>query len=88
MHPELTECGGEACGVAVQEGFMAQDDAGAQEAYERELDEEEDIRRMDAEAAIRRTQGATQASAAAGSSSSALPAQSSAGEPLRTVECP
>ena len=49
---------GEACGVAAQEGFMAQDDAGAQEAYERELDEEEDIRRMDAEAAARRAQGA------------------------------
>lgn len=63
---------------------MAQDDAGAQEAYERELDEEEDIRRMDAEAAVRRAQGATHASDAAGSSSSATPAQSSAGEPLGT----
>ena len=66
---------------------MAQDDAGAQEAYERELDEEEDIRRMDAEAAVRRAQGATQASAAAGSSSSATPAQSSAGEPHSTRAC-
>ncbi len=64
---------------------MAQDDAGAQEAYERELDEEEDIRRMDAEAAARRAQGAIQASTAAGSSSSAAPAQSSAGEPLRCM---
>ena len=58
---------------------MAQDDAGAQEAYERELDEEEDIRRMDAEAAARRAQGAVQSSTAAGPSSSAAPAQSSAG---------
>ena len=79
---------GEACGVAAQEGFMAQDDAGAQEAYERELDEEEDIRRMDAEAAARRAQGASHASAAtAGPSSGAAPAQNSAGEPPRTAGC-
>ena len=63
---------------------MAQDDAGAQEAYERELDEEEDIRRMDAEAAARRAQGAVLAGSAAGPSSSAAPAQSSAGGPLGT----
>ncbi|CAL5223025.1 g5480 [Coccomyxa viridis] len=66
--------------IFMEEGFMAQDDAGAQEAYERELDEEEDIRRMDAEAAARRAQGASHASAAtAGPSSGAAPAQNSAG---------
>lgn len=67
--------------MAAQEGFMAQDDAGAQEAYERELDEEEGIRRMDAEAAARRAQGAVQTNGAAGPSSSAAPDQSSAGGP-------
>lgn len=60
---------------------MAQDDAGAQEAYERELDEEEDIRRMAAEASQRRAQGAAHANAngAAGASSSAGPSGSAPG---------
>lgn len=64
--------------VAMQEGFLAQDDAGAHDAYERELDEEEDIRRMEAEAAARRAEGAAHAN---GASLSAAPAQDAAGEP-------
>ena len=63
----------------MQEGFLAQDDAGAHDAYERELDEEEDIRRMEAEAAARRAEGAAHAN---GASLSAAPAQDAAGAPL------
>ena len=45
----------------LQEGFLAQDDAGAHEAYERELDEEEGIKRLDAQAAALRAEGAAHA---------------------------
>ena len=65
--------------VAVQEGFLAQDDAGAHDAYERELDEEEDIRRMEAEAAALRAEGAAHAN---GASLSTAPAQEAAGARL------
>ncbi len=58
---------------------MAQDDAGAQEAYEREQDEEEEIRRLDAEAVARRAQGAVHTNGGAGPSSSAGPSDSAAG---------
>jgi len=51
-----------------QEGFMAEDDAGATDAYERENDDEEEIRRMDEEAAARRAAEASAAATAAGSS--------------------
>lgn len=51
-----------------QEGFLAEDDAGATDAYERENDDEEEIRRMDEEAAARRAAEASAAAAAAGSS--------------------
>ncbi|CAK0771177.1 hypothetical protein CVIRNUC_003840 [Coccomyxa viridis] len=47
--------------IFMEEGFLAQDDAGAHEAYERELDEEEAIKRLDAEAAARRAEGAVHA---------------------------
>lgn len=68
----------------LQEGFLAQDDAGAHEAYERELDEEADIRRLDAEAAARRAEGAAHAASngSAAASSSAAAAGGSAGEPI------
>lgn len=62
--------------IFMEEGFLAQDDAGAHDAYERELDEEEDIRRMEAEAAARRAEGAAHAN---GASLSAAPAQDAAG---------
>ena len=42
-----------------------EDDAGAQDAYERELDEEADIAAMEAEAAQRRAEGVAGAAAAA-----------------------
>jgi hypothetical protein len=60
----------------VQEGFLAQDDAGAHDAYERELDDEDDIRRMEAEAAVHRAEGAARVN---GASLRAAPAQDAAG---------
>ena len=67
----------------LQEGFLAQDDAGAHEAYERELDEEEAIKRLDAEAAARCADGAAHAASngSTGASSHAAAAGGSAGEP-------
>ena len=67
----------------LQEGFLAQDDAGAHEAYERELDEEEAIKRLDAEAAVRRAEGAIHAASngSTAASSHAAAAGGSAGEP-------
>ena len=67
----------------VQEGFLAQDEAGAHEAYERELDEEEAIKRLDAEAAARRAEGAAHAASngSTAASSHATAAGGSAGEP-------
>ena len=43
---------------------MAEDDMGAHDAYTREMDEEEAIAAMEAEAAARRAEGATSAAAA------------------------
>ncbi len=47
----------------LQEGFLAEDDMGAHDAYTREMDEEEAIAAMEVEAAARRAQGATSAAA-------------------------
>ena len=66
---------------------MAQDDAGAQEAYEREQDEEEEIRRLDAEAVARRAQGAVHTNGGAGPSSSAGPSDSAAGNLSGLEDC-
>jgi hypothetical protein len=62
----------------MQDGFLVEDDAGAHDAYERELDEEADIAAMEAEAAQRRAEGVAAAAANGGqaaASSSKGPAE-------------
>ncbi|KAK9901521.1 hypothetical protein WJX75_000134 [Coccomyxa subellipsoidea] len=52
--------------IFMQDGFQAEDDAGAHDAYDRENDDEDEIRRMDEEAAARRAAEASAAAVAAG----------------------
>ncbi|CAL8468173.1 g7712 [Coccomyxa elongata] len=68
--------------IFMQEGFMVEDDAGAHDAYDRENDDEAEIRRMDEEAAERR---AAEAAAAAGPSGSGAAATSSSNGPANAT---